>query len=94
MVKHTQTISRQKPTNCLSVFDHFVKMALKRLSNKFEMLDLPSQNLGPTKLSGGDFWWGAAIHKIPLPFAHAKSFRSLQIKYTKPCISDLYEVMW
>ena len=30
MVKHTQTIRRQ-PTNCLSVFDHFVKLALKGL---------------------------------------------------------------
>ena len=31
MVKHTQTIRRQKPTNCLSVFDHFVGLALKVL---------------------------------------------------------------
>ena len=31
MVNHTQTIRRQKPTNCLSVFDHFVGLALKRL---------------------------------------------------------------
>ena len=31
MVKHTQTIHRQKPTNCLSVFDHFVGLALKGL---------------------------------------------------------------
>ena len=31
MVKHTQTIRRQQPTNCLSVFGHFVKMAFKRL---------------------------------------------------------------
>ena len=31
MVKHTQTIRRQKPTNCLSVFDHFVGLALKGL---------------------------------------------------------------
>ena len=23
MVKHTQTIRQQKPTNCLSLFDHF-----------------------------------------------------------------------
>ena len=29
MVKHTQTTRRQKPTNCLSVFDHFVGLALK-----------------------------------------------------------------
>ena len=26
---NTQTISRQKPTNCLSMFDHFVELALK-----------------------------------------------------------------
>ena len=31
MVKHTQTIRRQQPTNCLSVFDHFVGLALKEL---------------------------------------------------------------
>ena len=31
MVKHAQTIRRQKPTNCLSVFDHFVGLALKGL---------------------------------------------------------------
>ena len=32
MVKHTQTIRRQKPTNCLSVFGHFVGLALNRLN--------------------------------------------------------------
>ena len=31
MVKHTQTICRQQSTNCLSVFDHFVKLVLKGL---------------------------------------------------------------
>ena len=31
MVKHTQTIRRQQPTNCLSVFGDFVKLALKGL---------------------------------------------------------------
>ena len=31
MVKHTKTIRWQKPTNCLSVFDHFVGLALKGL---------------------------------------------------------------
>ena len=33
MVKHTQTIHRHQPTNCLSVFDHFVNLALKGVSN-------------------------------------------------------------
>ena len=33
MVKHTKTICRLLlPTNCLGVFDHFVGLALKRLS--------------------------------------------------------------
>ena len=31
MVKHTQTIRRQQPMNYLSVFDHFVWVALKGL---------------------------------------------------------------
>ena len=33
MVQHTQTIRRQKSTNCVSVFDYFVKLALKELKN-------------------------------------------------------------
>ena len=33
MVKYTQTIRRQQLMNCLSVFDHFVGLALKRLNN-------------------------------------------------------------
>ena len=40
MVKHTQTIGRQQPTNCLSVFDHFVRLMLKRLTLNFTMLGL------------------------------------------------------
>ena len=31
MVKHTQTIRRQQPTNCLSMFDHFVGLVVKGL---------------------------------------------------------------
>ena len=31
MVKHTQTICRLLPTNCLSVFDYFVGLTLKGL---------------------------------------------------------------
>ena len=31
MVKHTQTIRRLLPTNCLSVFDHLVELAVKGL---------------------------------------------------------------
>ena len=32
MVKHAKTSRRQQPTNCLSVFDHSVGLALKGLS--------------------------------------------------------------
>ena len=32
MVKRTQTFRRLLPTNCLSVFDHFVGLALKGLT--------------------------------------------------------------
>ena len=31
MVKHTQTVREKQLTNCLSVFDHFVGLALKRV---------------------------------------------------------------
>ena len=33
MVKQTQTVRRLLPTNCLSVFDHFVGLALKGLKS-------------------------------------------------------------
>ena len=32
MVKYTQTICRQQPTSCLSVFGHFVGLVLKGLT--------------------------------------------------------------
>ena len=38
MVKHTQKIRRQKPTNCLGVFDHFVKLELKDLKQNLHEL--------------------------------------------------------
>ena len=38
MVKHTQTIRRLLPTNCLSVFDHFVGLAFKLLG--FTIIDV------------------------------------------------------
>ena len=33
MVKYTQTIRRQQPTKCLSVFDRFVGMAVEIFLN-------------------------------------------------------------
>ena len=32
MLKHTQTICRQKPTNCLSMLEYFVWLSFKRLT--------------------------------------------------------------
>ena len=37
MVKHTQIVVGNLPTNCLSVFDHFVILALKELRFYFWM---------------------------------------------------------
>ena len=41
MVKHSQAVRRQFATNCLSAFDHFVKLALKRVI-KLDVLADPS----------------------------------------------------
>ena len=35
IVKHTQTIHQQHPTNCLSMFDHFVGLVFKRLMRMY-----------------------------------------------------------
>ena len=35
MIKNTQTIRQQQPMNCLSVFDHFVGLAVKGLNSIF-----------------------------------------------------------
>ena len=40
MVKHTQTIGRQHPTNCLSVFDHFVGLALKEFTSQVSQANI------------------------------------------------------
>ena len=38
MVKHTKTIRRQQPTNCLGVFDHLMGLVLKGLKEIMETL--------------------------------------------------------
>ena len=53
MVKHTQIIRRQQPTNYLSVFDHFVGIALKGLtSNATKLLESTERKL--TKEKNGE----------------------------------------
>ena len=38
MVKHSQTIRRLLPMNCLSAFDHFVGLVLKGLKRELEQV--------------------------------------------------------
>ena len=38
MVKHTETICRLLPTNCLTVFDHFVGLGPKGLNSRKKKL--------------------------------------------------------
>ena len=35
MIQHTPSIRLQQPTNCLSVFEHFMGLALKGLNSGF-----------------------------------------------------------
>ena len=51
MVKQTQLIRRQQPTNCLSVFDHFVKLAFIGLTGLEGKGTLTSFKLITTKLT-------------------------------------------
>ena len=44
MVKHTQTIRQQKPTNCLSVTDHFKGLALKGSRLLIEVIETIPKN--------------------------------------------------
>ena len=37
MVKHTQKFGRQQPTNCLTVFNHFVGLVLKGLISENQL---------------------------------------------------------
>ena len=54
MVKHTQTIRWEKPTNCLSVLDHFVGLAFKWLRSSIDSQEckaLQIFNIGLKRLS-------------------------------------------
>ena len=44
MVKHIQTIRRQKLTNCLSVFDLFLGLAPKGLKNQSNIYEVINEN--------------------------------------------------
>ena len=79
MVKHIQIIRWQQPSNCLSVFDHFVGLSLKGLSAFNLLLALkPVMHLGVLAFcfSKSWFWFlkvwfagrfGAAVSIFTLP---------------------------
>ena len=52
MVKSTQTFRRQKPENCLSVFEHFVGLARKGL----KICDITADWKIKVFLSKNEFW--------------------------------------
>ena len=67
MVKHTQTIRQQQPTNCLSVFNHFVLLVLKGLTlirrrNVLRKFKLNSVFNG----QGGQWSLSLFMHLVPL----------------------------
>ena len=68
-INHTKTIPRRLPTNCLSVFDHFVGLALKGL--KFINWIKPKlQMIRP---------WFFNYSKIPLTWSRIYSFNQVEM---------------
>ena len=61
MVKHTQTIRRLLPMNCLSVFDHMVRLTLEglieELSPEFNPFFATSLFLYPLKTENERFYY-------------------------------------
>ena len=51
MVKHTQTIRRQKPTNCLRTSDYFVGLVLKGLTTFGNLFEVFPKLLFPAVLN-------------------------------------------
>ena len=61
MVKPTQTIRRQPPTKCLSVFDHFVGLALKGLT--FRLFHVDKSNATLAQEAYHYFFWKISYRK-------------------------------
>ena len=64
MAKHSQTIRQQQPTNCLSVFSHFVGLALKGLtcfSNVLVSIVYGGSHCLKYVLSKEYIWWSIYI---------------------------------
>ena len=50
MIKHTQIICQQQPTNCLSMYDHFVGLVLEGLISTSPYLHTYTYNLNSVKV--------------------------------------------
>ena len=67
MVKHTQTICRLLPTNCLNVFEQFMGLAFKGLTEqRLFSLDQSCINDMPF-LMFSNFFWKAILAKFKRP---------------------------
>ena len=83
MVKHTQTICRVSPTNCLSVFDHFAGLGLKRLIIS-----------GVPSLRANSFWLFLCLLICLFNHTNLTVFKSLGIQKTSSqfengCLEDI-----
>ena len=65
MVRYTQTILRLLPTNCSSVFDHFVGLVLNGLSNNLTLL-LSYDWLTPSQIL---IFWNLILHNFILGYS-------------------------
>ena len=75
MFKYTQTIRRQiadkLPTNCFSVFDHFVKLALKR--SEILTVDMSTIIQRLQDMSRNGRFWMSEVEKFTFIFTCLKN---------------------
>ena len=78
MVKHTQTNRRQGPTNCLTVFEHLVRLGFKGLTlmSFLYVVFLHSHCANQQKFSGQNLVFHYTV-KSTIFLAFAKGFSSL-----------------
>ena len=82
MVKHPQTIFRLLPTNCVSVFDHFVGLALKGLKK----IDFNCKIQFRTNLPFNPFQPSIAFH---IETSHLLCFAKQKTGFYMKCNTDL-----
>ena len=79
MVKHTQTIRRLLPTNCLGVFDHIVGLTLKGLrSCQTSVMDISIDD------------WQILVTFLTTSCPKSKSFKNNRYMFNKSILRCLY----